>query len=170
MMDNLNIGSGERPMENAVNLDIVDYSYLGVGEFIQDDFNARLPFEDNSFEEVYMMHALEHAENIRFNLKEIHRVLKPGGKAIIRTPYFKWPTAFSPLTHKYYFTWRSLDKAEGFSVKKSFMFYHDSRFWKIITFPLQAFFNMIPNLYECSILSTLIPAPEIEYELTKVRE
>lgn len=50
------------------------------------------PFEgipDNSFDVVVSFQVIEHIENDRLFLEEIHRVLKPGGKAFITTPNIK---------------------------------------------------------------------------------
>lgn len=169
--DILNLGSGPKPMKEAINFDIKDYSSLEIGQFIKGDFNERLPFEKDSFSKVYMSHALEHCNDIWHVIREIHRILKPGGKAIIRVPYYRWPTAFSVLTHKYYFTYRALDSLEYehelFDVKAKIKFYSFNPLTRIVTFPLEMVINTIPHLYEISILSVLLPAPEIEYKLTK---
>lgn len=45
-----------------------------------------LGFADGSFDFVFSYHALEHIENPRKALREIHRVLKPGGGFWIGTP------------------------------------------------------------------------------------
>jgi predicted SAM-dependent methyltransferase len=51
-----------------------------------------LPFEDNSIEEIYSSHALEHVaiSKVPETLREWFRVLKPGGKAIIQVPDFNY--------------------------------------------------------------------------------
>jgi SAM-dependent methyltransferase len=169
--DVLNLGSGPKPMENAVNFDIKDYSTQLVGQFVQGDFNEPLPFDNKSFKKVFMSHALEHCNDIWHVIKEIHRVLKPEGVAVIRVPYYRWPTAFSVLTHKYYFTYRALDSLdfehELFYVRAKIKFYSFNPITKILTFPLEMVINTIPSLYEISILSVLLPAPEIEYKLIK---
>lgn len=46
----------------------------------------RLPFADNSFEGVYSMGTMEHFPEYEAALREIHRVLKPKGKAVIGVP------------------------------------------------------------------------------------
>ncbi|MEO7940606.1 MAG: methyltransferase domain-containing protein [Burkholderiaceae bacterium] len=46
-----------------------------------------MPFEDGTFELVIANHVLEHVDDDLKALAEIHRVLKPGGQAILQTPY-----------------------------------------------------------------------------------
>lgn len=46
-----------------------------------------MPFEDKTFDLVIANHVLEHVDDDLKALAEIHRVLKPGGHAILQTPY-----------------------------------------------------------------------------------
>lgn len=52
------------------------------GKFIHHDAE-RLPFEDNTFDVVYSNGVIHHTPNTRGVVREIRRVLKPGGKAIV---------------------------------------------------------------------------------------
>jgi ubiquinone/menaquinone biosynthesis C-methylase UbiE len=53
---------------------------------IQLKLENRLPFEDSRFEVVTMLAVLEHIEKEQEILREIYRVLIPGGKLIITVP------------------------------------------------------------------------------------
>jgi SAM-dependent methyltransferase len=46
-----------------------------------------IPFDDGSFDLVIANHVLEHVSDDLKALAEIHRVLKPGGHAVLQTPY-----------------------------------------------------------------------------------
>lgn len=48
----------------------------------------QMPFYDDSFDCVLCNHVMEHVEDDRKAMKEILRVLKPGGWAIIQVPFF----------------------------------------------------------------------------------
>jgi len=48
--------------------------------------SGRLPFDDNSFDAVTVIHLVEHIENVENLLKEIIRILKPSGRFYIETP------------------------------------------------------------------------------------
>ncbi len=49
-----------------------------------------LPFEDESFEVVTALDVVEHLDDDVAGLKEMHRVLKKGGKTLIFVPAFMW--------------------------------------------------------------------------------
>jgi SAM-dependent methyltransferase len=49
-----------------------------------------LPFEDESFDVVTALDVIEHLDDDVAGLKEMHRVLKTGGKTLIFVPAFMW--------------------------------------------------------------------------------
>ena len=55
-----------------------------------------LPFPDDSFDMVYTMGTIEHIDEYPQSLREIHRVLRPGGRAIVGVPH-KWNVFLRPL-------------------------------------------------------------------------
>ena len=48
----------------------------------------RIPFEENKFDVVLCNHVLEHVQDDIKAMKEIKRVLRPGGWAILQVPFF----------------------------------------------------------------------------------
>ena len=66
-----------------------------------------LQFETNYFDEIYAQDALEHLDNIESAIKEVKRVLNPGGRFTVTIPYWKsekWllkirPTYFEEIHH-----------------------------------------------------------------------
>ncbi|MGD9691941.1 MAG: methyltransferase domain-containing protein [Phycisphaerales bacterium] len=50
------------------------------------DMEARLPFEDGSFDVVLCVEGIEHVVDRHKTLKELRRVLRPGGRMLITTP------------------------------------------------------------------------------------
>ena len=55
-------------------------------DFVCADANERLPFNDNEFDAVLCLETLEHTISPEMVLKEISRILKPGGRAILSIP------------------------------------------------------------------------------------
>ena len=47
-----------------------------------------IPFEENTFDLIFCNHVLEHVDSDIKAMSEIHRVLKPGGWAILQVPFF----------------------------------------------------------------------------------
>jgi SAM-dependent methyltransferase len=52
---------------------------------VQGDVTA-LPFDDESFDLILCLHVLEHVLDDRAAMRELFRVLEPGGKAVIQVP------------------------------------------------------------------------------------
>ncbi len=56
------------------------------GKFISGNIPPFTDLQDNSFDRVFSFQVIEHIDNDRLFLKEIHRVLRPGGEAFLTTP------------------------------------------------------------------------------------
>ena len=80
----LNLGCGKDIRKGWVNID----RFPGEGvDMVLDLEASKLPFPDDSVEEVLASHILEHLLRWEDLLLEIRRVLRPGGKLTIRVPY-----------------------------------------------------------------------------------
>lgn len=72
-----------------------DYNFLS-GTF------PPFPFEDNQFDSVVTFQVIEHVKKDAEFLREIHRVLKPGGMALITTPNIKMTLSRNPWHEREY--------------------------------------------------------------------
>ncbi len=91
----LDLGAGQGALSQALKLrgfevtaaDINPGQFRAAGvTFARLDLNEPLPFPDAGFDLVVAVEVLEHLESPRAFLREIHRVLRPGGLAVLSTP------------------------------------------------------------------------------------
>lgn len=90
----LDLGCADKKKEGYIGMDIRDW-----GQEIVRNVARGIPFNDNTFDEVHTCHFMEHIERgdeLYFVMSEVYRVLKPGGKFIIRVPHSDTPHAFFP--------------------------------------------------------------------------
>src|SRR5215831_3044766 len=90
----LDVGCGMRPYENTF--------FAGASKYIGTDYLSErsrpdvvcsaldLPFAENEFDTVVSTEVLEHVPDPLRALREMHRVLKPGGCLVLSTPMY-WP-------------------------------------------------------------------------------
>ncbi len=81
----LNLGAGELRREGYLN---IDWSPLGNPDVVHDLNVFPYPFADSSIEEVYASHVLEHLDRPFDVMRELHRILVPGGRLIVKVPHF----------------------------------------------------------------------------------
>src|ERR1700751_2644070 len=82
----LDLGCGTRKKDGFVGVDIRNFK--GVDKVA--DLTKGWPWKNNSVDEVYCSHFIEHLEvpeRIHF-VNELYRVLKPGATALIITPHW----------------------------------------------------------------------------------
>jgi SAM-dependent methyltransferase len=58
---------------------------------------VRLPFPDDTFDKVVLSEVLEHLPDDRAALREVRRVLKPGGVVAITVPHRDYPMLWDPV-------------------------------------------------------------------------
>lgn len=181
----IELGCGpNKKIKDAISVDIVDLDSVDIVV----DINSGLPFENNSIDEIYSFHFLEHVNNLEFVLKEIHRVLKTNGKKIGTVPHFANPYFYSDPTHNSFFglySFSYFDKEQKLFKRKVPTFYM-SEFFEASSVKLgftspfvgRYAFKKVISLFVniCSYtkefheenLCYLIPPYEIKFELTKI--
>jgi SAM-dependent methyltransferase len=109
-MKTLDVGCGDRKTEGAIGIDIVALPGVDV---VHDLDVYPWPFEDGSFDKVFMLNIIEHLDDTIKAMREVHRILKPGGIVHIETCYWNYKHAFSDPTHKRFFTETTWDFFTG---------------------------------------------------------
>ncbi|MGA2192409.1 MAG: class I SAM-dependent methyltransferase [Nitrospirota bacterium] len=102
----LDIGCGPKKFGPAIGVDIKKHDGIDV---VADMIRSPFPFKAGSFDLVVANHFIEHVDDVCSLMMQIHRVLRPGGLAVIRTPYFASPGSFQDPTHKWHLTMKSMD-------------------------------------------------------------
>ena len=94
----LDVGCGKMPYKKYIleNSKVTEYIGLDIDDAliydkkIKPDYTwdgTRMPFENNTFESAIGTEVLEHCPNPEIILKEIYRVLKPGGVFLFTVPF-----------------------------------------------------------------------------------
>ena len=97
----LDLGSGTKKLNGYVSVDVL----AKLGPDIVHDLNTfPYPFLENSVDAINMDNVLEHLVDPIRVIGEIHRILKVGGKATIKVPYFRSYWACIDPTHKHFFS------------------------------------------------------------------
>jgi SAM-dependent methyltransferase len=168
-MKKLNLGCGSKYLEGWINLDNNKNNkadvYWNLDEF-------PWPFKDCEFDYILMDAVLEHLDDPVRALKEAHRILKEGGVLKIKVPHYTSTIAYGDLTHKHFFSYKSIyvepEKGVGFNtffkvVSWKINFGKKYAFWNYV---IEYIANKFPTLYESTPLR-MFPAFTIEVVLKK---
>lgn len=106
----IDIGYGNVCKAGFVGIDYAKYN--SDVKYVVNLNKSKLPFKDNSIDEAYCSHVLEHLDNPMEMVSEVHRVLKKGSKFIIKVPYFANTASHKP-NHKNYWNLGCIDYFNG---------------------------------------------------------
>lgn len=124
----LDVGCGINKHPGAIGLDRNPNTRADV---IADLNHFPFPFRDGSFREVRATHVIEHVADVIRTMEEFHRLLAPGGRAIIITPHYTDFSSFCDPTHRWHlnsFSFRYFTGDHG-----GFGYYSGARFREIST-------------------------------------
>ena len=102
----LDIGCGDYKKEGYIGID--RFSRPGVDLVIELE-TQQLPYENNTVDEIYCSHLIEHLSDPIKLIEEFNRVLKIGGKLTLIVPHYTNPYACS-IAHKTYWSLMSIDQ------------------------------------------------------------
>jgi hypothetical protein len=96
----LNLGGGLRRLPGFYNVDRLALPGIDILADLNEPL-SELP--DDSVDEVYCRHTLEHVSRLLELLAELHRVIRPEGRIEIIVPHFSNPYGYSDPTHVRFF-------------------------------------------------------------------
>ena len=169
----LNLGCGQSKKKGYIN---IDSSKQVNPDKVIDLEKARLPFKDNSVDEIIAEHVLEHINNFTPLMHEMYRVCKNNSIIKIKTPFYSSWGQFNDPTHVRFFspfTFNYFSKGEyshEVNAQKD-MFKREKikiNFGVGFSSKMNWFFNPLLNLnhrFYCRFFAWIFPASEIEFEL-----
>lgn len=106
----LDLGCGHDKLKPNKNEHVIGLDHIKKpGVDIVHDLEKSLPFKNNSFDRIYSNHTFEHVKNVKQLIEECWRITKKEGEIFIRVPHYTSAGMFTDLTHKTFFSSRSLD-------------------------------------------------------------
>jgi SAM-dependent methyltransferase len=179
LSDRLNLGCGTDIRPGWVNLDVAPLP----GVDVVHDLSQPLPFADASFGEILCKDVLEHVELIPV-MRELHRVLRPGGRLRITAPHFSSAAAWVDPTHRTAFSIETFGffAAEGARFARPYYFdfqfarlqdarlvFHRYRWqpWNYVVEPLINSSAALRNYFEETFLARLFPAANVDVTLVR---
>jgi len=164
MRDNkrLDIGCGGNKIPGCTYLDVNP----DVRPDIVHDLNQYpYPVEDNSFDEIYAKHIIEHLNDPQAFLSELCRILKPGGTLFVETPHFTSYVAYSEIQHTFFFSYFlliNLVRPLPFEITK-----YEITFFKFYRYlGIKSLANKWPRTYE-RFWTYMFPAENLKILLKK---
>lgn len=145
------------------------------------NLEKKLPFKDNSAEEIILNHVLEHIINFIPLMHELWRISKKNVLIKIKVPFYSsWgqfndPTHvrfFTPFTFNYFngkgnYSHEVQTKKEMFKIEKSKINFGVGKS-SILNKILNPLLNLNHQIY-CRFFSWIFPASEIEFELRVIK-
>ncbi|MEK4418457.1 MULTISPECIES: class I SAM-dependent methyltransferase [Bacillus] len=99
MTKKLHLGCGRTILKGWINLDMMPMEGVDVIADLNQCKVEPLPFEDNSVDEFFASHVLEHIHNLLDLMEELHRIAKANATMICHVPYGSSDDAFEDPTH-----------------------------------------------------------------------
>jgi hypothetical protein len=172
----LHLGCGNKKLKDYINCDISPE--VNPDKIV--NLEKKLPFKENSIEEIIAEHVLEHIQNFVPLMHELWRISKNKTKIKIKVPFYSSWGQFNDPTHVRFFTPFTFNyfkkgayshevnaNKDMFNIKKIMINFGIGKA-KI----LNCIFNPLINLnhkFYCRFFAWIFPASEIEFELNVLK-
>lgn len=117
----LDVGCGDAKVNGAIGMDIAPLEGVDI---VHNLTSYPWPFEDETFDEIYMLNIIEHLPNTIQVMEEIYRILKKGGLVHIVTVYWNHRHSISDPQHCTFYnevTWEFFTgQRKGYYTKAQF--------------------------------------------------
>jgi SAM-dependent methyltransferase len=176
----LNLGCGRDIRPGWVNLDIAPLDGVDV---VHDLDDLPMPFDDESFDYIECIDILEHVDDLTDVMRELNRILAPGGRLRVHVPHFTssvWATdpthrrAFGINTFEFFSKGSLHDRGYYFDFSFSSVALRAIRFQQSPYLPWNPAIERLVNrnrklqgFYEATFLARLFPAHAVEVELVR---
>ena len=175
----LDLGCGNQKIPGAVGIDINPETKADI---IHDLNQFPYPFEESTFDEIYVDNVLEHLVDVMKVMEELHRISKPHGIIIIKVPYFRSRYASIDPTHKHFFTVESFTYFDPSHIHHTLYNYSRSLFKinrrcfnedfhseNLLKKCITSLCNRHPEFYE-HYFSHLLPLDELSFYLETIKD
>jgi SAM-dependent methyltransferase len=95
----LNAGCGRNIIPGWINLDSQKLPGVNVITDLERCAEIPIPLDNDSIDEILLSHVIEHIKSPLPMMQELHRIARPGAKAVIRVPYGSSDDAWEDPTH-----------------------------------------------------------------------
>lgn len=129
-MAKLNLGCGNKPLRGFVNHDLRQHSpHVEVAWDLND---LPWPWDDEEFEMVVALSVLEHLRQCLLDsMDEMWRILKPGGLAVVKLPFWKANITWEDLTHLHMVGPGVMDQLDPRTKRGHDYWFYTRRKWQI---------------------------------------
>jgi SAM-dependent methyltransferase len=132
----LDLGCGQNKQPGFTGVDIAPLDGVDV---VCDLFAFPWPFEDDSVDEVFASHFIEHVPDHIAVMNELHRIMKPGAKVRFVHPYLWNDRCFQDPTHKQFISearwpyfakdWRDANNLDHYAITCDFGIENIAAIW-----------------------------------------
>ena len=117
----LDVGCGRNKRPGAIG---IDRNRDSAADVICDIDRGRLPFRDDTFDEVWLVHVIEHVANVIATVEEAHRLSRSGARIVIETPHYTDFSSFCDPTHRWHLNSYSF---RNFTEERDYSYYSRRR-------------------------------------------